>query len=101
MLLRCAGKRKDGKFVGTILELSIAERGDTVQQLRERLEEAVSCYFEAAVECGECCDENIVLNPVPFYWLKKTWFDWKVSKLSPKNTTTWEEKNYQLCMATG
>ncbi len=104
MLFRCIIQRKGDKLVGTVLELGIVELGENIQQVQARLEEAITCYFHAAVECGERCDEKILLNPVPFYWLRKTWFEinWRwSSRLSRSgDMTTWEEENYQVRMAT-
>ena len=112
MLLRCIIRKKGSTFVGTVLELGIVEQGEDLQLVRARTEEALHCYFHALTECGEHGDEAVMLNPVPFYWLKKIGFDAlcsvteyllshsnKVRRTRSKEVTTWEQENYKVIMA--
>lgn len=76
----------DGGFTGICLELNVASEGDTLEEAKANLTEAVELYLDHAVESGRF--EQMVPRPVPDYIrsrLRKTSVDTVRSKFDILN----------------
>lgn len=83
MVLRCEiEKRGSNLYVGECLELGVVTQGNTVDECKRNLNEAIEAWIEAAREASG----EIVIRPAPFYGLKKIKFDllYNIKLLSAK-----------------
>ena len=60
---------EDGGFSAICLELDVASQGDTLEEARENIKEAVSLYLESVFEHGDA-DDAIPRPAPPEYWLQ-------------------------------
>jgi hypothetical protein len=76
--LRCKIKKKNDKYIGTCLELSIAVKCNTVYECKEKLEQAINDYVDTIIYLVREKNENIIIRPVEYYVIKKLLFDIKM-----------------------
>lgn len=73
VILRFGMKKVECGYISVCLELSLVSFGDTPQECKRQMNEAITAYIEVA---RENTDKKIVMRKVPFYWFKKLAFDY-------------------------
>ena len=62
-------EREDDLYLALCLELDAASQGETIQEAKRNIREAIELYLESVVEAGE--EEDFIPRPAPAEeWLK-------------------------------
>ncbi|MFO8056238.1 MAG: hypothetical protein R6V10_02965 [bacterium] len=61
--------KEENGYTGICLELNVASEGDTLEEARKNIREAVGLYLESVYQKGD--EEESIPRPAPMeYWLK-------------------------------
>lgn len=66
-VLKCYGRKvADEKWYGVCLNLNLAVEADSLQEMREKMKEVISCYLEAVIETDDKDSiPDLLFRPAP------------------------------------
>ena len=69
LLLHNLIEKEDNLYSAICLELNVASQGETVEEAKKNLQEAVELYLEDVIESGE--EQDFIPRPAPMEeWIK-------------------------------
>jgi len=75
VILRCIIYKRNSKYTAVNLELGLAATGDSLQEVKERMQEAIKAYINTVSDCINRGENVHWCRPVPFYWPKRVLFE--------------------------
>lgn len=98
MVFRCMMRKNKKGFQAECLELSIVAEASTINGCHMRLNQAIDAYLQVIRENS---NDKFEFRPVPFYHIRKIWFDFCFKKRTALKTQKTEKFTLERMMPIG